>query len=74
MFGALTEDERHALNLRLADWGHRFHEVGNTLAHVALSSRDSGATGVIWRERAHYVAAREEILELRDELAGAAGL
>jgi hypothetical protein len=67
MFDTLTDDERHALNCKLADWAHSFHLVGHTLARVALIDHDPDS--VLWDKREPYIEARAELVALRAELA-----
>jgi len=68
MFDTLTQDERDALNHKLADWAHNFHLVGHTLARIALVDHDPHS--VLWDKREPYRLAWAELCDLRAELVG----
>ena len=70
MFDTLTEDERQALGSKLADWGHKFAEIGNPMAFAALASEDPFIGGPIWTAARRYQDAMTEIYEIRTELVG----
>jgi hypothetical protein len=72
MFGTLTDDERQALSSKLADWGHRFAEIGNPMAFASLAlEKDPYTDGPIWTAARRYQEAMSEIYAIRAELVGA---
>jgi hypothetical protein len=66
MFDTLTEAEREALYRKLHDWAHHLFQVGHTLARVGLANHV--LDGILWDERARYLDARNDLLELAEGL------
>jgi hypothetical protein len=69
MFDTLTADEREALGSKLADWGHRFAEIGNPMAFASIAN-EGGSPGPIWTAARRYQDAMTEIYDIRTELVG----
>ena len=67
MFDTLTDDERHALHLKLCAWTCRFGEVSHALARAALAYGEYD--GPLWDRRDPYKAAGNEMYALVGELA-----
>jgi hypothetical protein len=74
MFSTLTYDEAHTLAQKLATGGHKFADVGHTLARVALAVRDDGTHDALWAQKVRYYDGMDELYSIREELIGALGL
>jgi hypothetical protein len=70
MFDTLTADERDALGTKLADWGHKFAEIGNPMAFASLALEDLTGNRPIWAAARRYQDTMSEIYAIRTEELG----
>jgi hypothetical protein len=74
MFSTLTYDEARTLAQKLASGGHKFADVGNTLASAALAVWGTDGYRALWAQKARYYDGMSELYAIREELIGVAGL